>query len=91
MTENLRTIYFDESGYTGYDLLNSDQPIFSVASSDIDDGEAHAILRDSFPNYQGAEFKFSRLWKPPETSPASSRILRAPSTGRQPHFRLQLR
>ena len=65
MTENLRTIYFDESGYTGYDLLNSDQPIFSIASSDVDDDEAHAILRDSFPNYQGAEFKFSRLWSRP--------------------------
>ena len=65
MTENLRTIYFDESGYTGYDLLSSEQPIFSVASSDIDDDEAHAILRESFPNYQGAEFKFSRLWGRP--------------------------
>jgi Protein of unknown function (DUF3800) len=57
-----RTIYFDESGFTGYNLLDPAQPIFSVASADIDELRAQKILRESFPKYQGAEFKFSNIW-----------------------------
>lgn len=59
------TLYFDESGYTGYDLLNPDQPIFVVASTTLTNAESGAILRDAFPRYQGAEFKFSRVWNRP--------------------------
>jgi hypothetical protein len=61
----MRTIYLDESGYTGDDLLNPDQRFFVVASSLIDDEEADAILRRSFPRYQGDEFKFSNVWRRP--------------------------
>ena len=57
-----RTIYCDESGFTGYNLLDPDQPIFAVASADIEERRADEILRDSFPAYQGAEFKFSNIW-----------------------------
>lgn len=57
-----RTIYFDESGFTGYNLLDPNQPIFTIASADIDERNAEEILRDSFPEYQGAEFKFSNVW-----------------------------
>ncbi|MGE3993159.1 DUF3800 domain-containing protein [Pseudorhodoplanes sp.] len=59
----LRTIYFDESGYTGYNLLDPAQPVFAISSALISDGEAEAILRESFPTYQGAEFKFSNIWR----------------------------
>lgn len=58
-----RTLHFDESGYTGYNLLDPVQPVFTVASASIDEGAAEAILRACFPNYQGAEFKFSNIWK----------------------------
>ena len=58
----MRTIYCDESGFTGYNLLDPRQPIFAVASASIDEQRAEAILRESFPNYQGAEFKFSNVW-----------------------------
>ena len=57
------TVYFDESGYTGGDLLNSDQPIFSVASTIISDSESEHILKSSFPNYRGHEFKFIKIWR----------------------------
>jgi hypothetical protein len=57
-----RTIYCDESGFTGYNLLDPSQPVFAVASADIDERRAADILRESFPNYQGAEFKFSNIW-----------------------------
>lgn len=59
----LRTLYFDESGYTGYNLLDPKQPIFAISSVDISDATAELILRDSFPTYQGAEFKFSSIWR----------------------------
>lgn len=59
----VRTIYFDEAGYTGYNLLDSVQPIFVIASVDIEEQLASEILQSSFPKYQGGEFKFSNIWR----------------------------
>lgn len=58
-----RTIYFDESGFTGYNLLDPQQPVFSIASVDISEDRAEEILRASFPRYQGAEFHFTNIWR----------------------------
>ncbi len=58
-----RIIYCDESGFTGYNLLDPNQPVFAVASTDIQEDEATEILRYSFPSYRGTEFKFSNLWR----------------------------
>jgi hypothetical protein len=58
----LRTIYFDESGFTGYNLLDRDQPIFAVSSADIEGHRAEQILKESFPGYRAAEFKFRKIW-----------------------------
>ncbi|ENN88493.1 hypothetical protein RHSP_04799 [Rhizobium freirei PRF 81] len=58
----VRTLYFDESGFTKYNLLDPSQPIFAIASADIVEGQAREILLDSFPRYRGAEFKFSNIW-----------------------------
>lgn len=60
---SLRTLYFDESGYTGYNLLDPIQPVFAVASSLIGDGEAETLMRRAFPAYRGSEFKFANIWK----------------------------
>ena len=62
---HLHTIYFDESGYTGSDLLNADQPVFSVASTDIGEGDACTILKSSFPRFRGKEFKFTKINRGP--------------------------
>ena len=62
-----RTVYFDESGYTGTDLLNPDQPYFTVASADLDDHEARTILYQSFPDYKGKEFKSARMYHRPKS------------------------
>lgn len=59
----MTTIYIDESGYTGNDLYNPNQPYFTLASSLIGNEEAAEILRRCFPRYQGAEFKFGNIWK----------------------------
>jgi hypothetical protein len=58
----VKTLYFDESGFTGYNLLDPSQPIFVVASTDADEQFALDILKDSFPRYQGSEFKFANIW-----------------------------
>lgn len=57
-----RTLYFDESGFTGYNLLDPAQPIFSIASAEIEEQRALEILADSFPRYRGDEYKFSNIW-----------------------------
>jgi hypothetical protein len=63
MARPTRTIYCDESGFTGYNLLDPKQPVFAVASADADEQWAGEILADSFPNYQATEFKFSNIWR----------------------------
>lgn len=59
----MKTIYCDESGFTGYNLLDPAQPIFVVASACIEEKQAEDILKRSFPVYQGAEFKFANIWR----------------------------
>ncbi len=59
----MTTIYIDESGFTGGDLYNSEQRYFVIASTAISDREARAVLRRCFPQYQGAEFKFTNIWR----------------------------
>ncbi len=58
-----KTIYIDESGFTGANLLDPQQPFFVVASADIPEDQSEQILRASFPGYQGDEFKFQNIWK----------------------------
>ena len=57
-----RTIYFDKSGFTGYNLLDPAQPIFVVASAAIAAKRAAEILSEAFPGYQGPEIKFKNVW-----------------------------
>lgn len=57
-----RTIYFDESGFTGYNLLDAEQPVFTVAGAAIEEKLATEILTEAFPGYQGKEFKFTNIW-----------------------------
>ncbi len=59
----IKTLFFDESGFTGYNLLDPSQPIFVVASSDLEPAAAEDILRQSFPKYRGDEFKFTNIWR----------------------------
>jgi hypothetical protein len=42
-----KTLYFDESGFSGYNLLDKAQPIFTVASADVAPDEAERILKVS--------------------------------------------
>lgn len=56
-------VFFDESGYTGRNLLDPAQPRFVIASSRIDEDDAARILADAFPHFKGNELKFQDVWK----------------------------
>ena len=55
------TIYLDETGYTGQDLLNPDQPILVAASTNIANDVAASLVQECFPNLQARELKHSQL------------------------------
>ena len=59
----MRTFYVDESGYTGEDLLNADQPVFAQGTNDFTTGEANKIIASTFSGIAAAELKYSRLAK----------------------------
>lgn len=53
----------DESGYTGFDLLNDAQPFQGASAIGIDDAEAARLIRDYFPKLQAPELKYRSLSK----------------------------
>jgi len=53
-------IFVDESGFTGEDLANIDQPIFVIASTKADDSAA-GVFQKSFSGVQSRELKHSSL------------------------------
>lgn len=54
------SIYFDESGNTGPDLLNQQDPVFVLASCQFPMDLEHQ-LRQHFSSYRGSELKFTKL------------------------------
>ncbi len=61
----MTTIFCDEAGNTGANLLDPDQPFFVLASNDFTNGEADALL-EHVRSGQGGEPKFSVLRRRPE-------------------------
>ena len=66
--ENMKehaNVYFDESGFTGNRLLDSQQPIFSYAAVVIDDDDATALVDHIIKKYkiQNGEIKGGKLVK----------------------------
>src|SRR3546814_9778293 len=51
----------DESGYTGFDLLNRDQRFQGAAAIAIEDEEAARLIREYFPRLQAGELKYRAL------------------------------
>jgi hypothetical protein len=59
-------LYIDESGYTGENLLDAEQPTFVLASLVISDDAASQLARQVFPHVKAAELKHSSLVKRPQ-------------------------
>ena len=72
----MKTIFIDESGYTKSDFLNADQPIFTLASVCVDDGDAQRIKEHTFPNL-ATELKHSKLCRHPNNYAKLIEIQRA--------------
>jgi hypothetical protein len=51
----------DESGYTGFDLLNQEQPFQGATAIAIEDDEAARLILEHFPRLQAAELKYRAL------------------------------
>lgn len=56
-------IYFDEAGYTGSDLTNSEQPYFTLASIRMTDDEVIRMKKDIGYYEWGKELHFIKMYK----------------------------
>jgi len=70
-------IYFDESGFTGNNLLHPNQTIFSYGSVQVEEDEAHEFVQSIIRKYnvQGGELKGKNLIKYNKGRRALSEIL----------------
>jgi hypothetical protein len=51
----------DESGYTGFDLLNAEQRFQGAAAIEINDDDAKRLIKQYFPKLQAQEIKYRSL------------------------------
>jgi hypothetical protein len=66
----------DESGYTGFDLLNPDQPFQGAAAIAISDHDAAHLFKQHFPKLQATELKYSSLTRRSGNHPRVLALLR---------------
>lgn len=66
----------DESGYTGFDLLNAEQRFQGATAIAIEDDDAAALIRHHFPRLQAPELKFSALSRRPTSHAPLLALLR---------------
>ncbi|WP_369326302.1 DUF3800 domain-containing protein [Alcaligenes nematophilus] len=59
----------DESGYTGFDLLNPEQRFQGATAIAIEDDEARHLIREHFPKLQADELKYRALARRPANRP----------------------
>lgn len=59
----------DESGYTGFDLLNAEQRFQGAAAIAISDQDAARLIREHFPRLQAPELKYRALSRRPANHP----------------------
>ena len=58
----MQSLFIDESGYSGPDLLNEDQPVFALAAIGIEENLAKSLKVKYFPEYGDEELKHSKLY-----------------------------
>jgi hypothetical protein len=81
------TLFLDESGYTGPDLINREQPFFTLASTNISESDARALLSSCFGE-RTREVKFLKLAKSARGRAAIVEFLRSldPGSGKCAFF-----
>ncbi|BDQ35121.1 DUF3800 domain-containing protein [Pseudodesulfovibrio portus] len=58
-------IFIDECGFTGEDLVNNEQPVYTIASLAIEEGYAQKLKKDFFSEVRTDELKHTQLRKRP--------------------------
>lgn len=71
----------DESGYTGFDLLNVDQPFQGATAIAIGDDDAARLIKEHFPRLQADELKYSSLTRRSSNHPRILALQRDVLTG----------
>lgn len=66
----------DESGYTGFDLLNAEQRFQGAAAIAISDEDAARLIKEHFPKLQAEELKYRALSRRPANHPRLIALLR---------------
>jgi hypothetical protein len=66
----------DESGYTGFDLLNLDQRFQGATAIAIDDDQARRLIREHLPKLKADELKYRALARRPANRPRLLALLR---------------
>lgn len=61
----MECFYIDESGYTGFDLLNPEQRFQGASAVAINNDEAAILIREHFPRLQAPELKYHALARRP--------------------------
>lgn len=61
MENGMQTFRIDESGYTGFDLLNDAQRFQGASAVAIDDDSAARLIKEHFPKLQATELKYRAL------------------------------
>jgi hypothetical protein len=61
----MECFHIDESGYTGFDLLNPEQRFQGATAVDISDDEATRLIQEYFPKLQASELKYHALARRP--------------------------
>jgi hypothetical protein len=61
MNQDLETVFIDECGYTGEDLLNREQPVFVLASVNLPESVCLEYKQEYFSRIRSQELKHSRL------------------------------
>jgi hypothetical protein len=57
----MKFVYIDESGYTGGDLLNQEQPFQAASAIYISEVDAEELIKEHFPRIQSDELKYKNL------------------------------
>ena len=71
-------IYFDESGYTGPDLTNREQPYFTLASIRMTNDEIACIKNDIGDNVWRKELHFKKMYTSPQGRAMLDKIFNHP-------------
>lgn len=62
----MSTIFIDECGYTGQNLLDTEQPLFTLASLQLSEEECKKLKHEFFQDVKSVELKYSSLKRKPK-------------------------